>query len=531
MPVPAPAARPPLREVLDPARGVSAGVELRSASPAAVEMAGSLGFDVLVLDARHAAVSPFSHQHEGLIRAAGPHGASVLVRAPEFAPGTLNRILNDGAHGLIVPEVHSASDAERAAAACRYPPRGRRGAAPMVRSANFGLTPWDEYREAVTDGTVVLVSIDTPEALAAAGAIAAVPGIDGVVFESAALAAWAGSDPAAATPAAVGAAAAVAAARATGRIVGASAPSRAVAEAWRAAGATLLTGGDELSVFARLAHELRATLDFLPGTGGERRGRSLRTRLDAGETILGTFSTLVEAPFIEIVGRVGFDFVITDCEESPGDSFGMQLEDLVRAADAVDLVTTIRPVENRSGAINRAFNAGAQAVYIPHVRNRADCQYAVDASLYPPLGRRGAAPMVRAAGFGVEPWDAYHARVNRDNLPLMMIEDLEGVESIEQIVDVPGLAGVLVGTWDLAVEMGCAEYGPPKPQVMVHVEHVMRTTVAKGLISSAHCWSAEAARKYHDLGARMLIVSLDSTLLMQALRELEADAVALRSSS
>lgn len=532
MPVPAPVARPRLRDVLAPERGTSVGVELLSAGPAAVEIAGSLAFDVLVLDARHGAASPFSGETEALMRAAGAHGASVLVRAPELAPGTLNRLLNDGAHGVIVPEIRSVADAERAASACRYPPRGRRGAAPMVRSANFGLTPWDEYRESVTEDTVVLASIDSAEALAAAAGIAAVTGIDGVVFESFPLAVAlgvAGAGAAVIGPDLVAAAAAVAAVRATGRIAGAAARTPAEAGLWKAAGCTFLVAGDELSAFTRLAVALRESLLFLPGAGGERSGRSLRERLDAGETVLGTFSTLVEPVYIEILGRIGFDFVITDCEESPGDSYGMKLEDLVRAADAVDMATTVRPVENRAGAINRAFNAGAQGVYVPHVRSADDCTYAVDASLYPPLGRRGAAPCVRAAGFGVEPWAGYHARVNATNLPLMMIEDVEGVESIDEIVKVPGLAGILVGTWDLAVEMGCADYGPPKPQVMVHVERVIRATVAAGLIMSAHCWSADAAQKYHDLGARMLICSLDSTLLMQALRELEAAAAVLRS--
>jgi 4-hydroxy-2-oxoheptanedioate aldolase len=245
--------------------------------------------------------------------------------------------------------------------------------------------------------------------------------------------------------------------------------------------------------------------------------------------VLGTFSTLVEAPYIELLGHAGFDFVITDCEESPGDSFGMQLEDLLRAAEAAGIATLVRPVENRAGAINRALNAGAEGVYVPHVRTVADCEAVVAAVLYPPLGRRGAAPVVRAAGFGTEGWDAYHARVNAQNLAMIMIEDLEGVENIDEIVKVPGLAGVLVGTWDLAVEAGVADYGPPPPQVMAHVARVFEATVGAGLIMSAHCWSADAARKYQELGARILTVSLDSTLLIAALRQLEAEGDALRS--
>jgi 4-hydroxy-2-oxoheptanedioate aldolase len=249
-------------------------------------------------------------------------------------------------------------------------------------------------------------------------------------------------------------------------------------------------------------------------------GAVLRARLDAGEVVFGCFSLLVEAPFVEMLGRAGFDFVLTDCEEVPGDSYGRRLEDLVRAADAVDLATLVRPVENVPGAINRALNTGAQGIFVPHVRSAREAEEVVQAARYPPRGRRGAAPVIRAAGFGSEPWADYHARVERENLVFVMVEDQEAVANIEEITAVDGIDGVLVGTWDLAVEMGHARYGPPAPPVMALVERVIEATRAAGLVMAAHGWSADAAARYVELGCQVLIVSLDSTLALQGLREL-----------
>ena len=246
----------------------------------------------------------------------------------------------------------------------------------------------------------------------------------------------------------------------------------------------------------------------------------LRARLDRGEVVFGCFTLLVEPPFVEMLGRAGFDFVLTDCEEVPGDSYGGRLEELVRAADSVDLATLVRPVENVPGAINRALNTGAQGVFIPHVRTAQEAHEVVEATRYPPRGRRGAAPVIRAAGFGTEPWDAYYARSEAENLVFVMIEDQEAVANIDEIVAVEGIDGVLVGTWDLSVEMGHARYGPPAPPVMELVEQVIAATRGAGLLMAAHGWSAEAAAKYVELGAQVLIVSLDSTLTMQGLREL-----------
>lgn len=245
----------------------------------------------------------------------------------------------------------------------------------------------------------------------------------------------------------------------------------------------------------------------------------LRERMERGEVVLGCFSLMVEPLFVEVLGHAGFDFAILDCEEANGDSYGARLDELARACDASSMVPTTRVVENSAGAINRALNAGNKAVFVPHVRSAAEAAAAATAGRYPPRGRRGAAPVVRAARHGLQSWDEYRADAD-DALIIVMVEDVESVDNIERIVEVPGVDGVLVGTWDLAVELGCADYGPPAPAVMRHVEHVIEVTRAAGLFMSAHGWSADAATKYVDMGCQMLIVSLDSTLLLQGVTEL-----------
>ena len=257
--------------------------------------------------------------------------------------------------------------------------------------------------------------------------------------------------------------------------------------------------------------------------------KNLRQAFQRGEVAFGCFTLMVEPMYVEVLGGAGFDFVILDCEEANGDSYGSRLDELVRASEASGLVPTTRVVENSAGAINRALNSGSRLLYIPHVRSAEEAVYAAEAMRYPPRGRRGAAPVVRAAQYGLEPWGEYHRRTNDDNLLFVMIEDVESVHNIEEIVQVNGVDGVLVGTWDLAVEMGCADYGPPAPPVMEHVDHVIRVTREAGLVMSAHCWSADAAKKYVELGCQLLIVSLDSTLLLEGLRRLEEAADALRS--
>jgi 2-keto-3-deoxy-L-rhamnonate aldolase RhmA len=240
-------------------------VSIASGSPAVVEIAGDLGFSAVVLDARHASVSPFSGELEALVRAGRAGGVPCIVRPPDATPGTLNRSLNDGADGVMVPAVENVDDARAAVAATRYPPLGRRGAAPVVRAARYGLQAWDDYHAATNSERLVLASLESAEAVAAAGAITAVEGIDGVVLDAMTLA----LDTGAASPAPdvlEGVAAAVAAAESAGAFCGALAADPADAAGFADAGCRLVVVGSDLAACAARTRALRASLDAVPTT-------------------------------------------------------------------------------------------------------------------------------------------------------------------------------------------------------------------------------------------------------------------------
>jgi 4-hydroxy-2-oxoheptanedioate aldolase len=249
-----------IKAVLAEGRTVCA-VSVDSASPAVVEMAGGLGFSAVVLDARHGAVSPYSGELETLLRAAMAAAVPTLVRSPEAAPGTLNRCLNDGADGVVVPAVDDVRGARDAVEATRYPPVGRRGAAPVVRAARFGLQDWDAYVRETNDERLVLCSLETWDAVAAAGAIAGVRGVDGVVLDVPTLTLLEGG--AAVAPADARVAAAVHDVVAAGGVCGVVA-GREHAEAWARAGCRLVVVHGDLLAATDKAVELRRSLEAVP---------------------------------------------------------------------------------------------------------------------------------------------------------------------------------------------------------------------------------------------------------------------------
>jgi len=161
------------------------GLWVTLANNFAAEVVASAGFDWVVLDMEH---SPNDMQNVlGQMQAFEASGTTALVRPMWNDPVVIKRLLDTGAHGLVVPMVQSVAEAEAAVAAMRYPPRGIRGYSGSTRANKFGRA--EGYLDRVEDETTMIVQIETREALAVASEIGAVDGVDGVFFGPADLAA------------------------------------------------------------------------------------------------------------------------------------------------------------------------------------------------------------------------------------------------------------------------------------------------------------------------------------------------------
>ena len=150
------------------------GTWIMSASPLVAEAVGHAGFDFGVIDMEH---SPLDLRDVlALLQAVGNTKMLPLVRVPSNDAVTVKRVLDAGATTLIFPFVQNADEAARAVAATRYPPQGGRGVAGMSRATYFGTRA--DYLQVANQEVGVIVQLETPEALDALDAIAAVPGVD-----------------------------------------------------------------------------------------------------------------------------------------------------------------------------------------------------------------------------------------------------------------------------------------------------------------------------------------------------------------
>ncbi len=151
------------------------GTFLNTGSSVSAEIAGRSGLDWCLLDMEHGMGSWEGLLHQ--LMAIEGTGASPIVRVPGLDPAAFKKVLDSGAHGVMVPNVNTAEEAAQAVSYSRYPPHGVRGVSGMNRSAYFGKK-LDKRIRSAHENTLVIVQVESPDAVKNADEIAAVDGVD-----------------------------------------------------------------------------------------------------------------------------------------------------------------------------------------------------------------------------------------------------------------------------------------------------------------------------------------------------------------
>jgi 2-dehydro-3-deoxyglucarate aldolase len=136
------------------------------------------GFDWLVVDLEHTVIGIESAQ--SLIQVISLGGCVPLVRLTCNDPNQIKRVMDAGAHGVVVPMVNSREEAERAVSAVKYPPEGTRGVG-LARAQGYGAE-FEEYMDWQRRESVVIVQIEHIKAVENMESILTTPGVDGYII-------------------------------------------------------------------------------------------------------------------------------------------------------------------------------------------------------------------------------------------------------------------------------------------------------------------------------------------------------------
>ncbi|HYM32281.1 MAG TPA: aldolase/citrate lyase family protein [Candidatus Cybelea sp.] len=240
-----------------------------------------------------------------------------------------------------------------------------------------------------------------------------------------------------------------------------------------------------------------------------------RERLKAGQLAIGL--GLRQARTVDIAAAMrtcGFDWLFIDLEHN-----SMTLDTAVQiavAANGAGISPIVRVPNRQYDMATRALDGGAFGIVMPHVDSAEEAREAVDRLKYPPIGHRSVAGAMPQFAFQPLPLAEAAAAFNANMLLVVMLETPRAIANAEAIAAVPGIDVLLIGTNDLAMEMGL-------PAQFMHpdVERAYATVIAAcrkhgKWAGMGGVYTEAGLAKYIGMGVRMVLSGNDFSFLMAA---------------
>lgn len=247
------------------------------------------------------------------------------------------------------------------------------------------------------------------------------------------------------------------------------------------------------------------------------RPNTVKEKVFRGEPSIGAMLQFPSPELVELYALLGFEWIFIDAEHGPLGYYECQT--LVRACDAFGLMSLVRVPKLDYSLISKYLETGAQGVAVPHIKTVADAEAVVQAARYYPAGRRGwDAGASRSSDYNLRgsPLD-YFARSNESIMVALWIEDVEGIENLDAILQVPGVDVINFGIGDLSFSMGLPGQFD-HPAVQRAVAEGRRKVVQAGKLLIGEAADAESTRRLIDQGAR-LISTMVNAMLARSVRD------------
>ena len=233
---------------------------------------------------------------------------------------------------------------------------------------------------------------------------------------------------------------------------------------------------------------------------------------------IGLWVGLADAYGTEIAANAGYDWLLIDGEHAPSD-LRTTLAQLQSIA-AYPSQAVVRPPIGSVQLIKQLLDIGAQTLLITMVETVEQAELMVKAVRYPPEGVRGVgAALARATRWNSIP--NYYATAHENICLLIEIESVTGLENLDEILKVDGIDGVFIGAVDLSATMGYQgdpNHAEVQNAVVDAIKRIRQSGKAAGILSTQH----EATQMYLELGTEFVAVGVDTSVLMNSLRELLA---------
>lgn len=241
---------------------------------------------------------------------------------------------------------------------------------------------------------------------------------------------------------------------------------------------------------------------------------SFRSQLKQGKLLISTLVSFSSPEAAEILSDVGFDWLFIDAEHTTLSSSDIQAIVGRISHKVPSLVRLPAPEET---PLKKALDLGAAGIIAPMVNSAEQAQQIVNWSRYSPAGNRGVG-LGRAQGYGFA-FDDYLAKANEEITVVVQAEHIDAVNSIEKIVQVPGVDAVLIGPYDLSASLkriGEIDH----PEVTGAIDHVTEVCKQHNMPLGIFGVTLDSVKPYIEKGFTLITVGVDTVLLGHSARKL-----------
>ncbi len=235
--------------------------------------------------------------------------------------------------------------------------------------------------------------------------------------------------------------------------------------------------------------------------------------LASGGLCYGAWLHLLSPASAELMGHMGFDFLIMEGEHGALDMSVMQAQ--LIALNGSPTVPMMRVPWNDPVKVKVALDVGVKGIMFPMVNSAEEALGAVRACRYPPQGIRGIGPG-RCTLYGLNTQD-YLRTANDDLLIFIIIEHEQAVQNIEEILAVPGIDGAFFGYADYAGSLGLTGQNS-HPRVLEARARVLEATRRHGVAAGHAAGSLAQAQDLRALGFRLITLGSDAGFIAEGAR-------------
>lgn len=238
--------------------------------------------------------------------------------------------------------------------------------------------------------------------------------------------------------------------------------------------------------------------------------------LQAGKPQIGLWLGLADPYCAEISAGAGFDWLLIDGEHAPNDIRSTLRQ--LQALAAYPVTPIVRPPSGETWMIKQYLDLGVQTILVPMVESAEQAGELVRATRYAPQGIRGVgSALARASRWNRVP--DYATRADAEICLLVQIESRSGLDALDEIAAVEGVAGLFIGPADLSASLGHLG-NPNHPEVVSAIEDAIARIQSAGKAAGILSSDEAQARRYLESGCTFVAVGVDTSLLAQATRQL-----------